>query len=221
MARQANATGSVVVPYETRLDNDPRWTLWEVSRHFEERSLVFKTLRKITTRLNDLGVPYAVAGDIALFRHGLRRYTEFVEIVVGKGSLIGIQTELLGTAYVLAEISNTSGRDAISGVRVAFFTAGDILHSVQGTPIMVPQPSAACLDAGGIHYLKLSNLVEPKLASGMADASRMKDLADVLELIKVLNLPSAFSMQLCPYIREQFAALWRDAHLSGADAYEV
>jgi hypothetical protein len=53
--------------------------------------------------------------------------------------------------------------------------------------------------------------VELKLASGMTNAGRLKDLADVMELIKVLNLPADFSEQLHPYVRPKFQELWSEA----------
>jgi hypothetical protein len=128
--------------------------------------LVFDALRKIAERLNDLGIPYAVAGDVALFRHGLRRFTEYLEIAVRKEGLTRIHSERVGIGYVLPNRYSKSIRDANSGVRIAFLTAGDILHAVQGTSISVPQPIAASFESEGIPYIKLANLVELKLASG-------------------------------------------------------
>jgi hypothetical protein len=61
--------------------------LSEGSRHFEEESAVFKALHNITQRLKSLGIPYAVVEDIALFRHGLRRFTEDIDILVTKEDL--------------------------------------------------------------------------------------------------------------------------------------
>src|SRR4051794_3331827 len=78
---------AVVPIYERHLDRDLRWALSEGSRHFEERSAVFGALYKIARRLNDLGIPYAVVGGMALFRHGLRRFTEDVDILVTRDDL--------------------------------------------------------------------------------------------------------------------------------------
>src|SRR5207247_2654039 len=72
--------GGEFATYEVRLDANRRWALSEGSRHFEENSSVFKALRRITARLEDLGISYAVVGGMALFRHGLRRFTEDVDI---------------------------------------------------------------------------------------------------------------------------------------------
>ena len=55
--------------------------------HFEKESAVFKTMQAITKRLDELGIPYAVVGGMAMFMHGYRRFTEDVDILVTKESL--------------------------------------------------------------------------------------------------------------------------------------
>src|SRR2546426_9623891 len=75
------------VSYEELLSSDPRWALSEGSRYFEEKSAVWDALHKIAKRLSELGTPYAVAGGIALFRHGYRRFTEYLDIVIAKKDL--------------------------------------------------------------------------------------------------------------------------------------
>src|SRR5437868_10012467 len=81
------ATTPGIPVYEEQLDRDPRWALSEGSRHFEEDSAVFQALHNITSRLKALGIPYAVVGGMALFRHGLRRFTEDVDLLVTKKDL--------------------------------------------------------------------------------------------------------------------------------------
>src|SRR3954463_10672162 len=86
--------------YEDLLDHDPRWALSEGSRHFEEKSAVFAALHKVAHRLNDLGIPYAIVGGMALFRHGLRRFTEDVDILVTREDLRRIHDRLVGLGYL-------------------------------------------------------------------------------------------------------------------------
>src|SRR5882757_3358395 len=86
--------------YEELLNRDPRWALSEGSRHFEEDSAVFKALHNITSRLKALGIPYAVVGGMALFRHGLRRFTEDVDLLVTKNDLKVIHEKLEGLGYL-------------------------------------------------------------------------------------------------------------------------
>ena len=49
--------------------------------------------------------------------------------------------------------------------------------------------------------------MELKLASGMTAPHRLKDLADVLELIRARQLPASFGDSLDPFVREKFAEL--------------
>jgi hypothetical protein len=65
--------------------------------------------------------------------------------------------------------------------------------------------------------LPLEKLIELKLASGMTAPHRLKDLADVLELIRARALAETFAEQLDPYVREKFSELWRAAQMAGAE----
>src|SRR3954454_13644950 len=98
--RTARTILTGVPVYEELLNRDPRWALSEGSRHFEENSAVFKALHNITSRLKALGIPYAVVGGMALFRHGLRRFTEGVDILVTKDDLKTIHEKLSGLGYL-------------------------------------------------------------------------------------------------------------------------
>lgn len=44
--------------------------------------------------------------------------------------------------------------------------------------------------------------------SGMTNPHRLKDLADVQELTKALQLPIDFADQLDPYVQQKFRDLW-------------
>jgi Uncharacterised nucleotidyltransferase len=70
------------------------------NRHCEETSAVFDALRKITNRLNEVGIPYAVVGGVALFQHRLQRFTVDVDILVTKDDLRRIHNELEGLGYL-------------------------------------------------------------------------------------------------------------------------
>ena len=86
--------------YERHLDTDYQWAIREGSMHFEGKSAVHATLEKITRRLNELHIPYSVVGGMALFFHGLRRFTEDVDILVNREGLEKIHRELEGLGYV-------------------------------------------------------------------------------------------------------------------------
>jgi hypothetical protein len=203
---------TAVVPiYEHNLDKDLRWALYEGSRHFEEKSAVFDTLRKITGRLNDLGIPYAIVGGMALFRHGLRRFTEDVDILVTRSDLQTIHERLEGLGYLPPFANSKQLRDTDNGVRIEFLTTGDYPGDGKPKPVAFPDPDAVSVEIDGVRYLKLPTLIELKLASGMTSRGRLHDLGDVMKLIQTLKLTPDFADQLNPYVRQTFLELWNDA----------
>jgi hypothetical protein len=197
-----------VAIYEQMLDRDPRWALSEGSRHFEEDSAVFKTLRNITSRLKDLAIPYAVVGGMALFRHGLRRFTEDVGILVTKDDLKVIHDNLEGLGYLPPFPNSKHLRDMQTGVKIEFLTTGDYPGDGKAKPVSFPDPRAVSFEAEGVNYINLPKLIELKLASGMTNSGRLKDLADVQELIKILRLPIEFANELDPFVQSKFRELW-------------
>lgn len=64
-------------------------------------------------------------------------------------------------------------------------------------------------------------MIELKLASGMTNAARLKDLADVQELIKVLKLPADFSGQLNAYVRDRYMELWNAVAAAGDESESI
>ncbi|HEV2969761.1 MAG TPA: hypothetical protein VGY55_07210 [Pirellulales bacterium] len=200
------------MPYETRLDGDPRWALSEGSRHFEEKNAVFDALRNVAKRLSDLGIPYAIVWGMALFRHGLRRFTEDVDVLVTKDDLKKIHAALDGLGYLPPHRESKHLRDTNLGVRIEFLTTGEYPGDGKPKPVAFPDPRDVSTETEGIRYINLPTLVELKIASGMSNPGRLKDLADAQELIKILNLPIEFAGGLNPYVREQFDILWHGAH---------
>ncbi len=175
--------------------------------HFEEKSAVHLTLRKITSRLDELKIPYAVAGGMALFFHGLRRFTEDVDILVTKKGLEQIHHDLEGRGYLPLFSGSKNLRDTESGVRVEFLVTGDFPGDGMPKPVAFPDPGASSVERDGVRWLNLPSLIELKIASGMTDPGRLKDLADVQELIRLLQLPADFAKQLQPFVQEKYAEL--------------
>ena len=63
---------------------------------FEEKGGLHLTLRRIARRFDELNIPYAVAGGMALFFHGLRRFTEDIDILVTRDGLDQLHHALEG-----------------------------------------------------------------------------------------------------------------------------
>jgi len=198
----------MTIAYEQLLDRQLQWALQEGSMHFEEKSAVHLTLRKITQRLAELKIPYAVAGGMALFFHGFRRFTEDVDILVTPEGLEQVRRHLEGLGYVPVFSGSRALRDAESGVRIEFLVTGEFPGDGKPKPVAFPDPDQASSEQQGLRLLNLANLVELKLASGMTSPGRLRDLADVQELIRTLHLPADFGGQLQPFVRAKYAELW-------------
>lgn len=197
-----------MLSYEELLNRDVDLALSEGSMHFEERSKVHEALREICKRLDEIGVPYAVAGGMALFLHEFRRFTEDVDILLTPEGLAKVHENLDGLGYVPPFPGSKHLRDTTRGVRIEFLVSGQFPGDGKPKPVAFPEPQGAAVDIGGIRVLGLPQLVELKLASGMTNPGRLKDLADVQQLIKVLHLPSEFAAGLNPYVRDRFMELW-------------
>ena len=187
--------------YEQLLSGPIDGALREASMHFEQKSAVHQTLRKIAKRLDQLHIPYAVVGGMALFLHGFRRFTEDVDILVTADGLQAIHQQLEGAGYLPLFTGSKNLRNTEYGVRIEFLVAGQYPGDGQPKPVAFPDPATVQIEHDGIRFLPLKNLVELKLASGMTNPARLRDLADVQDLIRTLALPADFAEELDEYVR--------------------
>lgn len=201
-----------MIAYEQRLDRDIAWAFREGSMHFEKESAVHKTLTTIARRLDALGIPYAVAGGMALFFHGYRRFTEVVDLLVTRDDLQAIHEKLEGLGYVPPFAGSRNLRDVQTGVRIEFLITGDDLGDGKPKPVAFPDPQTARTELDGISFLLLPKLIELKLASGLTNPLRLRDLADVQALIEQLHLPLDLADQLDPFVQEKYRELWMLIH---------
>jgi hypothetical protein len=197
-----------MITYEKQLSQNIEWALREGSMHFEEKSAVHSALEEIARRLDELEIPYAIADDMALFAHGLRRFTEDVDVLVTPDGLRALHTALEGKGYVPPFTGSKNLRDTENGVRIEFLVTGEYPGDGKPKPVAFPDPSEVGTEIGGIRYLHLPRLVELKLASGMTNPGRLKDLADVQELIRILHLPAEFADELDKSVQEKYKDLW-------------
>ena len=182
---------------------------------FMRDDAVHRSLRKITRKLDELGIPYAVAGGMALVAHGYDRTTVDVDVLLSADALLRVHAELDGLGYVPPFAGSRDLRDTETGVRIEFLVEGQFPGDGKQKPVAFPDPAAASVEIDGIRFLSLEKLVELKLASGMTNPGRIRDLADVQELIRVLRLDAAFTEKLEPYVRPKYAELWSSVQSSG------
>lgn len=177
--------------------------------HFEGESGVHKTLERICRTLDEIGIPYCILGGMALFFHGYRRFTEDVDLLVTPDGLKTIAEELTGRGYLPPFSGSRNLRDTETGVRIEFVTTGEYPGDGKPKPVAFPTPDLDTVVVDGMRFVSLPKLVELKLASGISNPRRARDLADVQELIALLNLPEDFQNQLDASVRPKYAELWK------------
>lgn len=197
------------IPYEQRLSGSIAYVLEEGGKLFMGEGEVNQTLRRITGKLNELKIPYAVAGGMALIAHGFRRFTEDIDILVTQESLDRIHENLDGLGWVRPFSTSKNLRDATNGVRVEFLVTGGFPGDGKPKPVSFPMPDSVAEVHEGISYINLPTFVTLKLASGMTNPQRGKDITDVEELIRILPLDQSFAAQLNPFVQFKFVELWQ------------
>lgn len=173
---------------------------------------VYETLRRLATRLREEALDYALIGGMALVAHGYRRFTEDVDILMTGETLEAFRERLVGLGYRPAfPGAAKTFRDAETGVKIEVVTSGEYPGDGKPKPVAFPDPRNARFERDGLWLITLEKLIELKLASGLSAPHRLKDLADVQDLILRLGLPLTLADQLDESVRAEYVRMWRAA----------
>lgn len=177
-------------------------------RFFMGKGLLNNALRKVASDLDAHGIDYSVIGAVALNQHGYRRFTEDIDLLMTNEGLERFREELIGLGYRPAFKGSTKKfRTTAENVPIEIITAGGYPGDGLQKPVKFPDPSESFIVIDGIKTVTLEKLIELKLASGMTAPDRLKDLADVQELIKTKSLDSSFAGKLDSSVRDKFREL--------------
>jgi len=177
-------------------------------RYFMGEGTLNKTLTRLSADLEEHGIDYAVIGAVALLAHGYARFTEDIDLVMTADGLRKFHEELVGLGYVPAfPGARKRLKSTVDGVSIEVMTTGEYPGDGKPKPVSMPEPDKASTEIDGIRFVTLEKLIELKLASGISAADRLKDLADVQELIKIRKLDAEFALKLDPYVREKYLEL--------------
>ena len=182
--------------------------LTEAEAYFMGSGGVRKAAAEIAARLSDAGIEYAIAGALALGEHGFSRLTVDVNVLIRRDDLDRFKGEWLGRGYVDVRPGGKAVRDTINNVKIDFLIAGDFPGDGKPKPVSFPDPHVAAVAGEKYRVVALPRLIEMKLASGMTAPHRLQDLADVLRLVHVTQVPREFAAGLDPYVRAKFDELW-------------
>lgn len=192
----------------------------EALRYFMGEGTLNKTLNQVAADLKDHGIDYMVIGAVALMAHGYPRLTEDIDLVLTPEGLEAFHRELIGLGYVPAfPGAKKRLRSTRDGVTIEIITTGEYPGDGKPKPVVMPDPASASTEINGIKIVTFEKLIELKLASGMTAPHRLKDLADVQELIKFRDLQAAFAERLDPYVRGKFLELYETIKLSPKDEH--
>jgi hypothetical protein len=195
--------------YEAYVCQSPERILQEASEFFMQRGNVNQTLRDLARRLDEAGIPYAVLGAIALGQHGMPRMTMDIDVLLTPQGLAQFKARYLGRGYVPAfPGAEKTFRYGDTGVRIEVITTGEYPGDGLPKPVSFPDPQEASVEIGGVRVVTLERLIELKLASGMTAAHRLRDLADVQDLIRFLGLPEELAERLDGSVRPVYQKLW-------------
>lgn len=195
--------GSVEQRFERALEN--------AERFFMKTGNVHQAALAIARRLDAAHIPYAIAGAMALGAHGYERVTSDVDVLLTRDGLATFKSTYLGRGYVEKFPGSKGVRDAENGVTIDILIAGEFPGDGLPKPVVFPDPAHVAVDGERFRILPLPTLIELKLASGMTAPHRLKDLADVLELVRAAKLPAELAARLNPYVRDKYLELWRAA----------
>jgi len=200
--------GGAAKAYEARLRNSFEATLHEAGEFFMGRGDLRATMKRLAARLAAEKIPYAVVGAMALGQHGYVRMTEDINVLVTRQGLRRFSQTCSGKGYVPTHRgSKRMFRDAETGVRIEFLVAGEFPGNGKPKPVAFPDPASCSVEVEGIRVVALPRLIELKLASGLTAPDRLRDLADVQELIRSERLTARFAGQLDASVRPKFREL--------------
>jgi len=206
--------------YEARIRQSPDYALRELSGHFDHHNAVWHTLRNVVRDLEAAGIPYMLVGALALNQHGYERATTDVDLIMTSEGLAHFRERYIGPGYRPAfEGALRSLRDTDTQVKIEVIIAGGFPGDGKPKPVSFPDPSEAVV-LKNVRVVPFVKLIELKLASGLSAAHRLKDLADVQEMVHALNLPLDLGTQLEASVRGEYERLWHTVNDTHDDAHD-
>jgi len=180
---------------------------------FMNEGVVFETMKRMAQRLHDEGISYAVIGGLALAAHGYVRMTLDVDILLTPKGLADFREKIVRKGYV-ADFPGAakSFRDAETKVKIKVITTGEFPGDGLPKPVSFPDPEGQTVEEDDVLILNLEKLIELKLASGLSATHRMRDLADVQDLIIALDLPLELQDKLDKSVQTEYQRIWEGAN---------
>ncbi len=162
-----------------------------------------KTLIKAVKVLALFHIPHYVCGGFAVQEHGYPRFTVDVDIIVPDVELA--REKLCLNGFKANPGSKMTVADRETKVEVDLLPGGS---KIDPGPLHLPMPTKV---SDKPQLLTLPDLVSAKLSSYIGNgAARLRDAADVSQLIQVNHLPRDYHVDV--KVRNEYRKLWDDIH---------
>jgi hypothetical protein len=190
--------------------SSPSATYAEGVKFFHGKGMINDALKKLVSDLDRSCIDYAVIGAVALNQHGYRRFTEDIDLLLTRAGLEKFHENLVGLGYRPAFTgAKKKFRTTEENIPVEIITSGEFPGDGLPKPVQFPEPNEFAVVIDGIKTVSLEKLIELKLTSGITAGDRLKDLADVQEMIKLKELDESFAEKLNEFVREKYLELCR------------
>jgi hypothetical protein len=183
-------------------------------RFFIGDAPVHRALTRLIALLESSQIDYAIAGALALNEYGYLRATSDIDLLLRREDLERVVA--LGEGWLEKFPGSRGLRDTEENVPIDVLLAGDFPGDGLPKPVRFPYPDVGRPGRRG-RFLPIEKLVEMKLASGLSAPHRLRDLADVLELVRAAGLSRSLAEQLDPSVRTRYEELWQAAQTHDAE----
>ena len=160
--------------------------------------------------LTEADIAYCICGGVAVCLHGYQRNTTDLDLIIRSDDSESVQRVLTNAGFAWdSEKAEFRTKD---GIAIPFLIAGQ--KAGKGTEVSVSEPvgDPNVEQIEGLCVVRLSRLIEMKIACGMSNLRRThKDFADVVELIAIRHLDRSFARHLHKSLRPTFRELVRNA----------
>lgn len=188
--------------------------LQRADEFFMNQGPLFQAAERLIKTLDELEIPFAIMGAMAVNAHGHERMTADLDILLTPDGLHRFKAAKLGLGWVEKFSGSKGMRDAVTNVPIVVLLTGDYPGDGLAKPISFPSPDTIVVrDDRNWPIPRLNALIELKCASGMTAMERPRDFDDVIQLIRINQIKREFAEDLNPYVRATFAKLWEAAQI--------
>jgi hypothetical protein len=180
----------------------------QLGRFFMGTSDVHQALARVTEKLDEVGIPYAICGGMAVNAHGYQRTTTNVDLLLTPEGHARFKATAIGFGWVEKSPGSRGVLDVATRVPIRFLLTGGAPGDGVPRGVAFPDPSHAAVDLAGGRSVALATLIEMKLACGLSVPDRPGDFGDVIQLIRANTLGQHFGDQLPPDVQAKFRELW-------------